>query len=190
MINKPAIVFVPFILAGACGTGGGSLDPLSYDELSASLATLESDTLFTDPTDDATVNALSGSVTYNGVIDIAVDQPGATAPLTGRQYLGEIEMTVNFVDGPDAMTGTADNFFFYGIQNSPPVDGTAVEGNLDIAGSTNATDNFFSGTASGEVEGVNAGGLFYGRFSGTNAEGMSLTFQLGGTGSGSAFLID
>lgn len=190
MSNKSVLVFVPFILVGACGTGGGSLDALSYDELSTSFSMLESDTLFTDLTDDATVDAIRGSVTYNGVIDIAVSQPGATGPLTGRQYLGQIEMTVDFVGGSDAMTGSADNFFFYGVENTPPVDGTAVEGSLDITGSTIATGNFFTGTASGEVEGVDAGGSFYGGFNGANAEGMTLTFQLGGTGSGSAYLID
>lgn len=192
MFYKAVVVFVPFIAAGACGTSSGSQDALSYDDLSARLSMLESDALFDGATEAATVNALRGSVTYNGVIDVAVQQPDATEPLTGRQYLGQIEMIVNFVDGPDAMTGSAENFFFYGIQNSPPVAGTPVEveGSLDITGNTNGTTNFLSGTTVGEIEGVDAGGPFYGSFAGANAEGMSLNFQLGGTGSGSAFLTD
>ena len=181
------------LLAACGGSGGGGADFGSLDGYLTELTQLQNDPTVGSFAPQTTVDGLRGSATYAGVINIGVAQPGGNN-LNTRNYLGGMTMTVDFVDGPDSMTGTAGDFVLYQSTVATNDIGSSVDGSLAFTGTTTSLNESLgdgiTGTMTGSIQGVDSSGTFDGNIMGINANGMSLFLDGPGLGGGVAILAD
>ena len=180
------------VLAGCGGSGTGGTPTLN--ELASQFAAFESDPTFISATPQDTVNARRGSARYDGVITIGVPQ-SSTNNLDINNYYGTISMNVNFVDGPDSVSGTAGNFILFNTFVAQPGVGDSVAGSLSLNGTTTQNNESIgdgiTGTMSGAIQGVDSSGTFEGSFTGLSGNGMRLFLDTDeGLGGGVALLVD
>ena len=175
-LTKATLLICATAALTACGGGGGGIGSGTLNGYLADYAQLKDDPTRGGLSPQSTIDLQRGAATYTGVINIGIDQPEDT-----RSYLGGISMTVNFVDGPDAITGSAQDFVLYTARIASPDIGNAVSGSLAFSGTTTANNGTIAGglagTMTGAIEGVEASGTFDGNLTGLNANGMSLYFD-------------
>ena len=181
MFKSPSILAAlgAVTLLSACGGGGtGSGGFPGLEEYAADFAALRSDPTLASNTSDATVNALSGSATYNGVINVGTD--AASNPAGQAAYYGGLRLNVDF--SSDAITGSAGNFvqFFSEIASSKT--GNGVPGSLTLAGNltganTAGLGSGLTGTAGGSIDGIDVAYTFDGNITGVAGNGISLFFD-------------
>ena len=192
-LTKTTLLICATTALTACGGGGGSIGSGTLNGYVSSLAALQNDPTLGSLSPQSTVDAQRGSATYTGIINIGVEQPGGSS-LNSRTYLGGIAMTVNFVDGPEAITGSAQDFVLFNSTIASPGIGDSVSGSLAFSGTTTASNedlgDGLTGTMTGSIEGVDSSGTFSGNITGLNANGMSLYLNGPGLGGGVALLAD
>lgn len=180
-------------MVAACGGSGTGGTP-TLNELAAQFASLSSDPNANSATPQDTVNAKRGSASYDGIITIGVPQ-STTNNLDINNYYGTISMNVDFVDGPDSVTGSAGNFVLFNSFVAQPGVGESVSGSLSFNGTTTQNNESIgdgmTGTMTGAIEGVDSSGTFSGSLTGLSADGMRLYLDTTvGLGGGTALLVD
>lgn len=168
-------------LLSACG-GGSTGGAPSIESYAAELAAFGTDPTLASDTPNATVNALNGSATYNGVINIGTD--AASNPAGAASYYGNLAMRVNFDSNTvnDTITGSAGDFVQFFSEIASPKTGGGVSGSLTMSGNLTGTNtggigDGLTGTASGTIDGINVAYTFDGNISGLAGNGLSLFFD-------------
>lgn len=169
MVSTTVVLACVGLVACGGGTvgGGRSSGDASFDELFSQgevLAIKLSDLSATD------VMPASGEVTYTGVIILADDL--LTLP-SAEQVIGSTSLKANF--GSETITGNSDNFYSFPVDafGNPIGGGTAVDGNLEHAGSDfTFGEVIISTTGSVVIEGTlrSIDGEIYAVFAGPDAD--------------------
>ncbi|SFS07209.1 hypothetical protein [Yoonia litorea] len=192
-IKQSLLVISALVLSACGGSGGGGAGGASLADFASDFAALSADPNINSATPQTTVNALRGSTRYNGVINIGVPQ-SSTSSLDTKNYYGNIAMTVDFVSGADAVSGTADNFVLYNSFVASPDVGSRVSGSLSFSGATTQDNESIGdgieGTMTGAIEGVDSSGTFSGSITGLTGNGMRLFLDGPDLGGGVAILVD
>lgn len=162
-------------LLSACSDGSSAANRV------ADFNAFNADPTLANITPDTTIDAMSGTAIYNGIIDIGTD--AASTPTGAAGYEGELSVRVAFTTSRtnDAVSGRAGNFVQTFSEMDSPKTGKSVPGQIALTGNltgrnANAFDGI-TGRATGEIDGVNVAYTFAGNITGVAGNGMSLTFE-------------
>lgn len=178
-------------LLGACGGGGGGgSSAAGADAFAARFAELNGDPTLVSPTMQTTVDALSGSATYEGILNVSLDDPSNPAGSTG--YYGNIAVGVDFDD--NSISGEAGDFVQYFSEIASSQTGSAVSGSLDITGdllpANESAGGGIMGEATGSIDGYDVAYDVEGNITGVSGNGMTLSFDGPDLSGGVAILVD
>ncbi|QMU58260.1 MAG: hypothetical protein GKR98_08675 [Boseongicola sp.] len=168
-MKNQMIAAVSLLALSACGGGGGS------NFGAADYAAFASDPNLGALTPDATVDALNSSPTYNGYSSLIVG-----SGLDAVFYYGTLNVSANF--SSNTLTGSTGNFTRYYSAIASPSNGQSASGSIALNGTITPLDNTtfdgsIGGTAIGSIDGTTVNGDLTGRFTGLNAEGVSVTID-------------
>lgn len=181
-MKRPGILLPAFsalTLLSACGGGGGGGG--SLDALAAEFAALNGDPTIASLTPNSTVDAMNGSATYDGVINIGTDDP--LNPAGAAFYYGNLSLSVNFTSANvnDTVTGNAGGFVQYFSEIASPKTGNGVPGTLTMVGTlTGDNENLsdgMAGSAWGTIDGSDVLYDFDGNITGLTGNAAILYFD-------------